>query len=214
MSRQVRGSGGCKICGIACEIRAERVRRAIGRVLRAIRRHPRDWSRIRRRVRGFVYFERGQEEPGTSGQWVHDPEDARRLGPQTERPETWGRVEGQWQASGYIRLSRAITRLRQVDLVAIIAHECGHVATRARDFDRREKYGDGEWASELCADFYAARWGFERELRLQAPRRNVAHHAVLPGAILTEGEGVEERRYRVDRHFYLRPIWGTKRRTR
>ena len=204
MSRQVCGSSSCKIYGIACEIRAERVRRAIERVLRAIRRRPRDWSRIRRRVRGFVYFERDQEEPGTLGEWVHDPKEARRLGPQDD-PKTWGRVEGRWQASGYIKLSRAITRLRQVDLVATIAHECGHVATRYRDFDRRERYGDGEWASELCAEFYAARWGFERELRLQAPRLDVAHHAALPGAVLIEGEGVEERRYRVDRHFYLRP---------
>jgi hypothetical protein len=200
------GTRSRKICGIECEIRAERVRRAIGRVLRAIRRRPRDWSRVRRRLRGFVYFERRQEEPGTPGEWVHDPEEARRLGPQTERPETWGRVEGNWQASGCIRLSRAITRLRQGDLVAIIAHECGHVATRAREFDRREKYGDGEWAAELCADFYAARWGFERELRLWAPRRNVAHHAGLPGAVLIEGVGAEERRYRVDRHFYPRSL--------
>ena len=197
------------IRGIPCEISSPRVCKAIGRVLESISRSQRDWARVRRRVQAFRYFAPAVETAGTLGQWVVDREEARRLGPQSSRPETWARPEGHFQATGWVSLSRRVARLPWEHLVATVAHECGHVATRESELLKRgglRLSSDDEWISELCADWHAFRWGFEKQIRAHAPRRSFAHHAVLPGEVITMDLADGPRSWRVDRHFYLRPV--------
>jgi len=191
------------IHGIGCTIGSARVRRAIARVLRAVRRHPRDWARLRRRVRAFRYL--ATEDDMTAGQWIGDPADELRLRPRPDDPGTWARQgqEGHLGA-GWIELSRRAARLPWPRLVALVAHECGHAVTRAREFDQRSGLID-EWASELCADRHAFRWGFEREVRADAPHRFFGHHAALPGELIW----LNDEAFTVDRHFYLRR-WPTE----
>lgn len=194
----------CRVYGIPVRVENVRIRNVIRRVLRAIASRPRDWARIRRRIRAFEYFTTS-EEPGTLGQWVVDVEQARKLNPQSGRPSTWGRPEGMWQAGGWIKLSRQVARMGWVHLVATIAHECGHVATRASEFEKRDGV-DSEWASEMCADWHAFRWGFEKQIRAHAPRRSIAHHAALPGEVISMDGPEGSQSWKVDRCFYLRPI--------
>lgn len=199
-----------KILGIPCEIRSERIRRGIGRVLRAIRRHPRDWARVRRRVLAFRYIEKVPSDE-TVARWLIDEDEARRIGPHRGRPQTWGRAEGRWNAHGWVEIRRREARVDLSDIVATIAHECGHVATRERDFGKRDScYTDSEWASEMSADFYAFKWGFEKELRKHNQERRLGHHGGLPGEIIAIDAIPEmdmpEQRLKVDRNFYLRRV--------
>src|SRR5262249_6396565 len=104
-------------------------------------------------------------------------------------------------ARGRLMLSRRASRLPAMRRVALIAHECGHVVTRARDFDARERRGEAEWASEMCADMYAFRWGFEKQIREHATSRRIGHHDAVPGETIWDGGFA----YRVDGRFFLRP---------
>jgi len=152
-------------------------------------------------VRAFRLL--GSGNASTLGQWIEDPEHVRHLVTQTEGdPRLWARqYSEEYLASGWIELSRRAARFSLPRLVALIAHECGHAVTRAGEFEKREgRGGDSEWASELCADRHAFRWGFERETRANARHRSFAHHAVLPGEMIWL-KGVA---FTVDRHFYLR----------
>jgi hypothetical protein len=139
------------------------------------------------------------------GAWIHDDDDVRRLNAEvtSDTPRLWWRQgEGDWFARGWIGLSRPLTaRLSAEQLVALLAHECGHVAARLRDFHVRDTGLYAEWASEACADRLAFRWGFEREIRADAPHRSLGHHGVLPGEVVWVGD----KAFRVDRHFIIRP---------
>jgi hypothetical protein len=104
-------------------------------------------------------------------------------------------------AAGFV-LSRPLTaRLSADRLVAFIAHECGHAVTRMRDFHVRDNGLFAEWARESCADRLAFRWGFEREIRADAPTRALGHHGALPGQVVW----VRDKAFRLDRHFIIRP---------
>jgi hypothetical protein len=82
--------------------------------------------------------------------------------------------------------------------VAVVAHALGHVCTRKNDFFERDGL-DAEWASEVCADFYAYRWGFGRNIGQHRRSRSFGHHGPGPGQEFTaEHEGIV-RRYRVTR---------------
>ena len=194
------------VLGIQCDIRSRSVRGAIETVLAAIQRNRRDWARIRRRVRRFAYLNPSEEDDSTLGKWQVDEREASRLGPQSGKPYTWGRQEGSYSAPGDIFISRLARHLNQDLLVGLVAHECGHAATREAEFTKRN-IGDQEWASELCADYHAFRWGFENQIRQLARSRRIGHHCVLPGeTIVVGGTGGECLSWKVDRWFYLRPI--------
>ena len=106
---------------------------------------------------------------------------------------------------GTVKLSRSASKLGWSDLIAIIAHECGHAITREREFEKRDGVSS-EWASELCADFHAFRWGFEKQIRAHAHQRSVAHHCVLPGEVISMESSLGSQSWKVDRNFYLRPL--------
>jgi hypothetical protein len=194
------------IYGIPCDIPNKRVRTAIKRVLKAIRRNPRDWARIRRRVQRFSFCDASEDE-ATCGQWCVNPADAQRMGPQAGKPATWGRPDGCYLAPGVIRLTPTECRRSLDSLVATVAHECGHAAVREREVASRQRVRrDSEWASEMSADYYAFKWGFEKQIRARSPSRRVGHHGGLPGDILRLGAPPDEHYVKVDRHFYVRPI--------
>lgn len=189
------------IDGVECEIRSVKVQRSLHTVFKAIQRHPRDWRRLCRRVQRVVWHP--DPSQGTFAEWIIDPEDEGRLRTETERnPRLWGRQGSEeYLALGWIGLAPGAARYPASKLLSTLAHECGHAVTRYIDFAARERVSrDGEWASELCADMYAFRWGFEREIRASAPLRNLAHHAVLPGETLW----CNGKAFRVDRRFFLR----------
>ncbi|MCC7542328.1 MAG: hypothetical protein IT379_39285 [Deltaproteobacteria bacterium] len=104
-----------------------------------------------------------------------------------------------------IFLSRELAGLPLSQMVAVVAHECGHAVTRESEFTKRDGISS-EWASELCADYHAFRWGFEKEIRAHAPFRSLAHHACLPGETISEAG----REWRVDRWFHFRPVAGRR----
>lgn len=184
--------------GIACEIESLKVRRAIAKVLVRVREFPQDWARLNRRLRRFVDYDWSD---GTSGEWVvavpgdaHGWEWQRRLNvpldPKAHYP-------------GEVRLSRELDGYQRDEIVAVVAHECGHVVTRERELAER-KAPDDEWASELCADRHAFRWGFEREIRKSAKTRPIGHHAVLPGEWIEQCLDDQWIRWMVDRNFCFR----------
>ena len=185
---------------IPCEIRSAVVRRAVSEVFEAIHSHPRDWARLCRRVRRVGWLSGAEER--VLGEWRVDRAEVMQLCDETQRnPRLWHRQGTEpYLARGWIGLPRGAARRPAEHLVALLAHECGHAVTRARDFNARERYGDGEWASELCADMYAFRWGFEAQMRAEAPFRDFTHHAVLPGQTIWQGDVA----YRVDRRFFVR----------
>ncbi|MBU1702327.1 MAG: hypothetical protein KJ831_19475 [Candidatus Eisenbacteria bacterium] len=192
------------ILGVATDITSPRLRRAITRVFRAIQKHPKDWARLRRRVGGILLKDLIDNDPSCLGMWETDPR-AKELfyAEQNQNPfmPKWRSLplDPQFHVPGLILLSSEVDRLPWPRLVALIAHECGHVVTREREFEKRDGCSS-EWASELCADRNAFRWGFEREIRAHAKHRDFTHHAVLPGEMIWEN-GIA---FIVDRHFYLR----------
>ena len=187
------------VSGMPVEIQNPRVRRAIQTVIRGICRHPRDWARVRRRVQSIRYLT--TEDGETDGEWLTDPEAAQRLKKrQSANPRLWYLGDVHFQVPGWIEISREVTGLPWIRLVAIIAHELGHAMTRESEFYKRSSV-NSEWAIELCADRYAFRWGFERHIRVHAPFRLFAHHAGLPGQKIFVGDQA----FKVDRNFFLRP---------
>jgi hypothetical protein len=154
--------------GIPCAIGSRRVHQALRTVFAAIERHPRDWRRLQRRLIGVEWLE--TDDGPFGGEWRIDPDHHRALCDETRvHPRLWARQGGEsYLARGTIGLDRVTVRATRDQLIALVAHECGHAVTRARDFAARERTSDAEWASELCADLYAFRWGFEREIRADA----------------------------------------------
>jgi hypothetical protein len=88
--------------------------------------------------------------------------------------------------------------------VAVLAHQLGHVTTRPDDYERREGF-DARWAWEMCADYYAYKWGFGREIREHRRRRDPAHRGPAPGWLffIGAGEGGAVGRFRLNRRFHL-----------
>ncbi|MBU1698620.1 MAG: hypothetical protein KJ970_04885 [Candidatus Eisenbacteria bacterium] len=185
------------ILGVATDITSPRLRRAIARVFRAIQKHPKDWARLRRRVRGILLKDLIDNDPSCLGMWVTDSREKKLF--LAERRCRSLPLDPKFHVPGHILISTGVDRLPWPRLVALIAHECGHAVTREHEFNKRDGH-DSEWSSELCADRHAFRWGFEREMRVFAQHRDFGHHAVLPGEIIWQ-EGIA---FKVDRYFYLR----------
>lgn len=197
------------ILGVPCEIANPKIRAAIRTVMERIQaRHPRDWARIRRRVRSFGYIPLG-EDPRTTGYWhgdqPHPDHDAVEAAIDAGRWRWVQRVEDwRFYRTGQIRFAKRMARMETAQMLALVAHELGHVATRVGDFNRRDAAagGDEEWAAELAADFYAAKWGFEKELREHWKLRSFGHHCAPPGEVVCYGE----RYFRVDHRYYPRML--------
>jgi hypothetical protein len=107
-----------------------------------------------------------------------------------------------------VALSRSLAVRDTAVQVAIVAHELGHVATTEDDFAKREALTDSEWASDACADYYAYRWGFARQIRKHQRTRDKGHHGGLPGDVIEIDCSLPTgtMRYRVTRRFYYRLI--------
>lgn len=195
------------ILGIPCDLRSPKLRDAIQTVLAAVADgHPRDWARLRRRVLGFHPLDL-TTAPGMLGKWVVDAHEGRAyLEDEERRFQARVRspvIDARHHVRGVVLIAPGAARLSSTQLLGLVAHECGHVATREGDFMAREAaFRDGEWASELCADRYAFHWGFEAGIRAFAKIRSIGHHCVLPGDWIEYGGA----RLKVDRNFFIRPV--------
>lgn len=175
-----------KVAGIPCGIDNARVQKAIDVVIRQIQsRAPLDYQRICDHVKAFTWLPEQEAAKGILGRWK------RKSG-----GEVWER------GSGAVQLARKVPTLPEPRLIATIAHELGHVATREEDFWKRDGV-DAEWASEACADYYAYKWGFGRQIRADYKANPNLAHRLLPGEII-EIEGIGA--FKMTRHFYLRPL--------
>jgi hypothetical protein len=112
---------------------------------------------------------------------------------------------------GPLFLSRRIKTLSENDRIAVIAHELGHAATTEEDFWIREEEsgGEGVWASELCANRLAYKWGFGRHIRnhhRHFPEKFL--RTLLPGdtVIVEDREHNLKATYHVTRGFHIKVI--------
>lgn len=169
------------IQGWPCKIRSPNLQKAISLVLRSVSKtHPEDYQRLMKRVSEFGPLSMRDRKDGIVG-WYGK---RRRSG------------EYDFDSPGSILL-------REDDSfsIATVAHELGHACTREDDFWKRDGL-DAEWASELCADMYAYKWGFGREIARSRKERDFMHHGPPPGTVV-ECNGS---RFRVTRAFYIRPF--------
>src|SRR5689334_2562443 len=121
---------------IPCAIATPRICRAIDLVLRRIAdRAPADLERLRTRVSRFIDVPISEDTQGdeVAGAFTnHDFYDF-------DTP-----------CEVYIAKGRR-------NYLPVVAHELGHACTREDNFFERDGF-DGEWASEMAADFYAYLW--------------------------------------------------------
>ena len=91
--------------------------------------------------------------------------------------------------------------------VALVAHELGHACAREEDLEARDNGVAFTWALEMCADSYAYKWGFGREIARDRKRRDMRHHGPALGATSTiEGNYGVMFRYHVTWSFYMRLV--------
>lgn len=177
--------------GIRCSLRTSEARNGTRMVLQQIRsRFPKDYERLKARVREICPLPTEETEDGTLGEWKEIPG--------LEVPEdrsTWGRVEGVL----YVKDGKGD------HLIPTIAHELGHACTRWRDLERRGAVPFDEWRSEMTADWYAYKWGFGKQTAKARKSRAWRHHGPPPGSevYLPDLEG-REITYRVSRNFVVR----------
>jgi hypothetical protein len=202
------------IHGITCRLNDRGMRQAARQVLDQIkRRRPEDYARVVARVREIVSLTAEETEDGTQGKWRRDPS-----------PKTWGLAQqaalGDWDevGSGMVYLADPPAGADRAAILGLVAHEFGHVATKFFDLRRRQALTD-EWASELCADWYAYRWGYGRQIAADRKNRNWGHHCAGPGQgfsmDLPGADGIERRcYYRVTRNFCVRHVRSVRLKTR
>jgi hypothetical protein len=172
-------------------------------------RRPTDWARIAPRIQRFGWLSAKQASTGTVAEVFRiEPKSLRAKfdwdSATHEQLEQHERERDSYTWDVAVLFARSLDE----DMVAVVAHELGHVATTRDDFDRRDGL-DGEWASESCADYYAYRWGFARAIRRHQRSRNLGHHGTLPGGIITiDGIGT----FKMTRNFHLHPVENTPKR--
>jgi hypothetical protein len=163
--------------------------RAIAIVLRQIkRRAPRDFQRVLSLVNAFEPLPAAESEE-VSGRWG------------SSRSDLYD-----FEAKGAIQIRPGVP-----DAIPLVAHELGHACTREADFERLDGF-DSEWASEMCADRYAYKWGFGRVIARHRPNRDLGHHGPGPRSVFTVGPmevpdwpgRLLVHRYRVTRTFRIR----------
>lgn len=222
-----------KLEGFTCYIRNAQVCDGITIVLRQIKhRRPRDFARLQEKVKGFRWLGHEERigDTATMGQWMCDPglrlsrefrtsiakrmrdeyAMANGISPALVHPDRASYlaqqeiISNQFIWPGKVALSRRLISSEWIHTVATIAHELGHAATTEYDFDRRyQEIGSPEWASEGCADYYAYRWGFGREIRRHNRERSFAHHGGLPGDVINPFDNAW---FRVTRNFHYLPV--------
>jgi len=169
-----------EIEGIRCEIEDESIQEIIKRVLNQIKsRAPEDYQRLCKRVRAFKWFSSQEEQ---------------------EKEGILGRSFGWYEEGGEIKLAKRVAELPESRQIAVVAHELGHAATTMMDFCKRDVLDEG-WTSEICADYYAYKWGFGRQIRAHQRCRVFDHNPLLPGDIV-EIEGIG--RFTLTRAFYIK----------
>ena len=170
--KKLSGFENTKIYGIGCSVESARLRRVIRLVLKQIRRRaPEDFKRIRSRVN--------------------------EIAPLSDDSAAVGRFEGSggdFETQGIVRISES-----DISSIATLAHEFGHACTRQEEYHRRMMdYDDKQLISELCATFYAYKWGFGRLVR-----RHPGIFEYPPGSTFEMGPSGDVRRYRVTRGFRI-----------
>ncbi len=176
--------------GIECRLARRESVRTVQRVLEQIgSRKPKDFDRLRDRVRKIVPLSRSMAEDGTLG--FCQPLDFAKAGD----PSTW---RYQLEPPVVVHLLE-----KQKHLTATAAHEFGHACERPDDLFRRGQVPLDEWRSELTADWYAYRWGFGRLIAAWRKTRAWSHHGVAPGEEFTFESGGMVFRFRVTRNFVV-----------
>jgi len=178
------------IYGIPCSVKSDELRQAIRIVLRQIRqRAPEDFRRIQARVRRFV--------------------------PWSCKEKSEGNLGGSFRQAPYDFETPSVVKLSEGTplSISIIAHELGHACTREDDWLQRldalgawDEFIDG--AGELCANYYAYKWGFGRRVGQERRFLTTAHQRLAPGSFFTvgpDGRGMI-RSYRIDRRFRIRLV--------
>ena len=176
------------IYGIQCSVSDNRLQKTIEHVLRKIRNNwPKDFARIKRRIKIIKWLPK--EDDSTLGEVISEDGDSCYYYYYDENKLC------------QILLSRKLIGLETRQQIAAIAHELGHAATTDTAFEKRQAPRD-EWGSELTADWFAYRWGFGREIRLQNKTRDPYHHCAAPGQ--TFEIGIDK--FIVTRNFVCRRI--------
>ncbi len=175
--------------GVPCNLKSWQVRHAIEKVLNRLKKKfPKDYKRIRSRVEYFSALSKLEMRDGTEGHWKARDVDEKTF----------------WQNSafyfdpdnnpGEVLLKDAVHK----NAIANVAHELGHVCTREKDRQRRRNLFNSEWISEMCADYYAYKWGFGRQIERGRKTRDFRHHGPGPGDVVAG--------YRVTKNFFLRVL--------
>lgn len=186
---------GKDILGFRCSIDDAKVRKAIRSVLERVRKKsPEDFKRLRRRGLSFSWLPKEETRNGTKGHFYTEKPN---ISPCEVEKNPDIIDEPNWP--GGVKISRELT---DSSVIAIIAHELGHAATISRDFHKRRRVFPSLYlADEACANKYAFKWGFSKQLRKERKRLgSAAQHLVLPGQSVQFGEDV----YKMTRNFYLR----------
>ena len=193
------------ILGFSCSLNDTEVRKAIRQVLkRILESAPEDFKRLRWRVLDFRWFPEEEVEDGNKGHF--DAKQPSELPPEAEGPAYRIIDEHNWP--GEIKISRELTGSR---LIAIIAHELGHAATRSEDSQRRlhrNEFPRKHWVDEACANKYAFKWGFSKQIRKEQKSRDPNRSLILPGQTIPFGGDV----YKMTPNFYLRKVVSYKKR--
>jgi hypothetical protein len=176
-----------RILGIQCSLRTNRAARTMYKVLAQIRDTcPRDFARLKRLLNNVI---------------------GRKWKDGTSTGETVRTYENEYDEDKDLRIVYVKEDVEH--LVAILAHEFGHVCSRAQEIELRN-VGDSELASELTADWYAYKWGFERQIIRWNKVRDRRHHGPLPGETEVIPQpldpirgGFWKREYKVKQNFTL-----------
>lgn len=149
---QVSGRGeGHSHHGISCTVNRPHLCAAIEAVLaRIYSQFPQDLSLIRERVQRFALVPHWARQDSL-GRWVRSRRDpvGNAINPMI------------FATAGIVDLHEECSA---EEAPFLAAHELGHACTRSDDFERRLRVPgpeDWEWTAELCAQYYAYKWGFE-----------------------------------------------------
>ncbi len=166
-----------------------------GVLLQIKERNPKDFQRLQKLVLVIKPFDNaGEADLGEC------------LGVNTSPVDQVTRDICAWEKQSVIMLAG---RIPHDHLIAVVAHEFGHAATRAIDLYRRghKNNVESKWRSELTADWYAYKWGFGRQITEHRPMRDWRQHSTAPGSTFKKeyGDG-EIFHFKISRNFVVHLI--------